>query len=194
MTNNLLPLRSPSSSPAPVLECLPFRYGTSGCLHFLVRRKLSDGSDADQRLAVAAEGRGVYELLTENAFETWDVSKGPLSEFLDRQEWIELRGFALFPWEKAGEWLQYEGKPPLKGYYWHVLQPWIQANEAIWKEPVRGPVELWIDPRADRDDYHDECDNYCQYNGTYAQDVEGWSDDLINDVLDGCPDAIWNII
>lgn len=194
MTNNCPRLCSLASMPAPVLECLPFRYGTSGCLHFLVRRKLADGSYSNQRLAVAAEGREVYELLTENAFETWDASKGTLSEFLDRQEWKEVSGFALFPWEKGGEWLQYEGKPPLKGYYWHVLQPWIQANEAIWQEPVSGPVEPWIDPRVDHDDWHDGCDDYGQYSGTYAQDVEGWSDDLINDALDGCPEAIWNII
>ena len=32
-----------------------------------------------------------------------------------------------------------------------------------------------------------------RYNGYYAQDVEGWSDQDIDDVLDGDPDAYWNI-
>ena len=40
--------------------------------------------------------------------------------------------------------------------------------------------------------YYDE-ETYDEYNGTYVQDVEGWSDQMIDDVLDGEPDAYWNI-
>lgn len=36
-------------------------------------------------------------------------------------------------------------------------------------------------------------ESFGDYSGTYAQDVEGLSDDFINDVLDGCPEAYWNI-
>lgn len=43
------------------------------------------------------------------------------------------------------------------------------------------------------DGYWDEEDTYEHYNGSYAQDVEGWSDQDIDDVLDGDPDAYWNI-
>ena len=32
-----------------------------------------------------------------------------------------------------------------------------------------------------------------EFEGTYVHDVEGWSDDDIYDVLDGEPDAYWNI-
>lgn len=32
-----------------------------------------------------------------------------------------------------------------------------------------------------------------EYAGTYVSDVMGWSDEEINDVLDGEPDAYWNI-
>lgn len=35
--------------------------------------------------------------------------------------------------------------------------------------------------------------HYGEYAGTYAQDVAGYSDDVINDALDGEPDAYWNI-
>lgn len=35
--------------------------------------------------------------------------------------------------------------------------------------------------------------NYGAYAGTYAQDAMGYSDDIINDALDGEPDAYWNI-
>lgn len=34
---------------------------------------------------------------------------------------------------------------------------------------------------------------YNEYSGSYAQDYEGWSDEDIDDVFDGDPDAYWNI-
>lgn len=48
------------------------------------------------------------------------------------------------------------------------------------------------------DDYdpaecYEEEPTYNNYNGSYAQDVEGWSDQDIDDVFDGDPDAYWNI-
>lgn len=45
------------------------------------------------------------------------------------------------------------------------------------------------------DDYYDNYDypTYDNYNGSYAQDVEGWSDQMIDDALDGDPEAYWNI-
>ena len=39
------------------------------------------------------------------------------------------------------------------------------------------------------DDYEDES----EFAGTYVHDVMGWSDEEIYDVLDGDPDAYWNI-
>ena len=48
------------------------------------------------------------------------------------------------------------------------------------------------DDYEDYDDY-DRRESYGQYAGSYAQDVEVLSDDFINDVLDGDPDAYWNI-
>ena len=39
----------------------------------------------------------------------------------------------------------------------------------------------------------EERHTYGRYNGSYAQDVEGWSDQDIDDVFDGNPDAYWNI-
>lgn len=46
------------------------------------------------------------------------------------------------------------------------------------------------------DDFYDDdfdAPTYRYYRGTYAQDVEGLSDQFIDDVLDGEPDAYWNI-
>ena len=46
---------------------------------------------------------------------------------------------------------------------------------------------------SDYDSYEMEERTYERYNGSYAQDVEGWSDQDIDDVFDGDPDAYWNI-
>ena len=35
--------------------------------------------------------------------------------------------------------------------------------------------------------------SYGEYAGSYAQDVEGYSDDVIDDAFDGDPEAYWNI-
>lgn len=38
-----------------------------------------------------------------------------------------------------------------------------------------------------------ESEHYGEYSGSYAQDVMGYSDEVINDAFDGEPDAYWNI-
>ena len=35
--------------------------------------------------------------------------------------------------------------------------------------------------------------HYGEFEGSYAQDVMGYSDDVINDAFEGDPDAYWNI-
>ena len=40
---------------------------------------------------------------------------------------------------------------------------------------------------------YEEEQTYDCYNGSYAQDVEGWSDQAIDEVFDGDPEAYWNI-
>lgn len=43
------------------------------------------------------------------------------------------------------------------------------------------------------DDYYEDDRTYERYNGSYAQDVEGWSDQDIDTVFEGDPEAYWNI-
>ena len=43
------------------------------------------------------------------------------------------------------------------------------------------------------DDNNETYETYEDYNGSYAQDYENLSDQFINDVFDGDPDAYWNI-
>lgn len=58
--------------------------------------------------------------------------------------------------------------------------------------------EQWEGEQEDYEEYDDyddynETKSYGKYAGSYAQDVEGLSDNFIDEVLDGEPDAYWNI-
>lgn len=66
----------------------------------------------------------------------------------------------------------------------------IKNNSELFVEDVEDYEDEYYE--QDYDDYY-EREYYGQYSGSYAQDVEGLSDDFINDVLDGDPDAYWNI-
>ena len=48
-------------------------------------------------------------------------------------------------------------------------------------------------PYIDTAEFYEEEQTYDCYNGSYAQDVEGWSDQAIDEVFDGDPEAYWNI-
>lgn len=53
-----------------------------------------------------------------------------------------------------------------------------------------------IDEECDYDCYNEEeidSPHNDKYAGTYVHDIAGYSDEEINDVFDGCPDAYWNI-
>lgn len=75
-----------------------------------------------------------------------------------------------------------------------VIPDFKLSDEGVAK--LNDKYEVWENEQEndydDYDDYH-ERESYGQYAGSYAQDVEGLSDDFINDVLDGDPDAYWNI-
>lgn len=70
------------------------------------------------------------------------------------------------------------------------LREMKQGGPAEIRKPIKCKNMAYYD-----DDYYDDYDRptYDNYNGSYAQDVEGWSDQMIDDVLDGEPDAYWNI-
>lgn len=50
-----------------------------------------------------------------------------------------------------------------------------------------------IEPKWPPYDTYEERPTYNEYNGSYAQDVMGYSDQVIDDVFEGDPDAYWNI-
>jgi hypothetical protein len=64
----------------------------------------------------------------------------------------------------------------------------VQFHDLNPSLPVHGS-------RSFRNDYEDyvEHGHYDEYAGTYAQEVMGYSDEDIDDIFDGDPDAYWNI-
>jgi len=58
---------------------------------------------------------------------------------------------------------------------------------------VLNSIIKYIDKKDQKNYTFNRKESFGGYSGTYAQDVEGLSDDFIDDVLDGCPEAYWNI-
>lgn len=73
----------------------------------------------------------------------------------------------------------------------------------IVTESFYNHIDIYIDNYYvdDDEDYYvddnkrifEEEPTYERYEGSYVQDEMGWSDDDIDTVLDGEPDAYWNI-
>lgn len=71
--------------------------------------------------------------------------------------------------------------------YLHELNPSL---------PLRGKKTHPYQNQNDVYEYADEDEygtHYGDFTGTYAQDVAGFSDDVIYDAFEGDPDAYWNI-
>jgi hypothetical protein len=66
--------------------------------------------------------------------------------------------------------------------YFHELNPELPQRGTYYQEND--------DARWEEEDYGS---HYGKYAGSYAQDVEGYSDDVIDDAFEGDPDAYWNI-
>jgi hypothetical protein len=73
----------------------------------------------------------------------------------------------------------------------------IKPDFRISEEASASLTEKFENWMFEQEYHHEDFDEpeatYENYNGSYAQDVEGWSDQDIDDVFDGDPDAYWNI-
>ncbi len=76
------------------------------------------------------------------------------------------------------------------------INPYFNISEEAEEKLARKKIEMQEDEKEymDRDDDDwTEHHTYDDYNGSYAQDHMGWSDQDINDVFGGDADAYWNI-
>jgi hypothetical protein len=67
----------------------------------------------------------------------------------------------------------------------------ISENEFFSEELSIDSENIYEDDQDDQD--YSEKQSFGQYSGTYAQDEGGLSDNFIDDVLGGEPEAYWNI-
>lgn len=86
----------------------------------------------------------------------------------------------------------------------YVTKDGVQSNDAIFEgehgkivdsvfiKDVIKPV-LANNSKSVEYDNHEDRPTYGKYEGTYAQDEAGYSDDDIDTIFDGEPDAYWNI-
>ncbi len=76
------------------------------------------------------------------------------------------------------------------------INPSFNISEEAEEKLASKKIEMQEDEKEymDRDDDDwTEHHTYDDYNGSYAQDQMGWSDQDINDVFGGDADAYWNI-
>lgn len=84
-----------------------------------------------------------------------------------------------------------------------ISQQTIEQIKLLFpKFPITDTVLKHVGDASDYSDYLErkedsvwanEVDTYEKYGGSYAQDVMGYSDDDIDTIFDGDPDAYWNI-
>ena len=122
------------------------------------------------------------------------IGRAPSNQVDNDNKWgiINERGEEVLPVEYDEIW-KFLGKNRYstkvvkdgvkKNVYFHNLNPNL---------PVRGMV-LHTTSHDEYDDYDDYGTHYGEFAGSYAQDVMGYSDDVINDAFEGDPDAYWNI-
>jgi len=67
---------------------------------------------------------------------------------------------------------------------------YLNSLERIMKQ--KGKIKNHLQNNHDNN-YEIERESYGKYAGSYAQEIEGFSDDIIDDVFEGDPDTYWNI-
>ncbi|MDK2842764.1 MAG: hypothetical protein PWQ17_2270 [Anaerophaga sp.] len=112
---------------------------------------------------------------------------------LDPEELIELQKLEIYRF-KGIEVIHkiddiYEYKPKIIIEKFQFSEQIFEINNKKYEDSID------IEEDYSFNDYDNDYDErtYENYNGSYAQDVEGWSDQDIDDALDGAPDAYWNI-
>lgn len=64
-------------------------------------------------------------------------------------------------------------------------------HESGYQAKIDAEIKKGLDDYRSLQEYRES--TYYDYNGSYAQDVMGYSDQSINDAFDGDPEAYWNI-
>ena len=138
--------------------------------------------------------------LNKHALSFADITPSFLIEVC-RQTWLQfIKDDIEKNYEEMGEDNVYVDRNKTEYITYNVFSGEIcWGSERITDSCPKGDNLLIPDQYKQHDDFYDNYgrdDNnsgYGRYSGSYAQDEMGWSDDDIDTVLDGDPDAYWNI-
>lgn len=118
---------------------------------------------------------------------TGNVTNGQ-NENGDKWGLIDENGKEILPLEYDSIWTFYGKKRVTAKVVKGIVACDVILSELLGKDKTQEK-----DNHPDFYDANDYGTNYGEYAGTYAQDLEGYSDDVIDDAFDGDPDACWNI-
>lgn len=118
-------------------------------------------------------------------------------ETFDEIKQIEVSGFTyylVYKDRKIG--LLNSKRKVLLPCIYNDIQHITYRSALVTENGIEKEVEYGNETNAQDDDYSDmpeESHHYSEYAGSYAQDVMGYSDEDIDTIFDGDPDAYWNI-
>ena len=110
--------------------------------------------------------------------------------FIDSEELSELQNLDVHVF------IGIEVKHKIEDIY--EYKPRIKIIKHNFKVEIINTNKVKFESTLKSDNHYQEEDSsnertYDKYSGSYAQDVEGWSDQDIDDAFGGEPDAYWNI-
>ena len=142
----------------------------------------------DSGLARIRIGKGPCNINSNTVFGYWDTID-------EKNKWgiINEKGEEVLPIEYDSIW-NFAGK---NRYSTRVVKDGVNSEVYLHDLnptlPVCGKSKRSVKDNVYDSDNDDYGTHYGEFAGTYAQDVAGFSDDVINDAFDGDPDAYWNI-
>lgn len=166
----------------------------------LGNKKLFTVQDKDFKYAVlTADGEEIVPFGKYSWIDGFDKglarvkkNKDGLANTKDKWGLIDEEGNEVLPVEYDNIW-NYYGKDRVSTM---VVKDNCQRELFFHDIKEKFTYPKWKEKLHDNDSEYEEYDygnNYGEYAGSYAQDVMGFSDDVINDAFDGDPDAYWNI-
>ena len=118
------------------------------------------------------------------------------SNLMEKPKWgiIDKKGEVVLPVEYDEIWnFLGKGRTTTKVIK-EGVSSWfsLETRKLFSHDPSLRSFHLEHEP-YDEDHWDDYGRSYGKYSGSYAQDVMGYSDDVIDDAFEGDPDAYWNI-
>ena len=103
-------------------------------------------------------------------------------------------------WHAEQDYWKDDRNVELEDLYNQELDQELEEMEAAAEAAIEDAYSEYLSDLYDTFKYEHDDENdflndrtYGEYAGSWAQDVEGYSDDEIDDIFDGIPDAYWNI-